>query len=325
MTRTRLWFAVLAVTCLAIATATILNAVVPPQTDGVRVKAFRKPGLFPAPALGPADASALAALGVRPGQAFRDTRTGGWGSIILQHELLSDAGSGQDSVGDRRRREQRVRGLPGGERRLPRPRSRRGGAPQGHGARRRAADPDPRPPGRGRRAGARRRFERGPQQRQPRPLRPAQLGAGAGRDPARGGRRGGAGRPHRLPRAIHPERLGPRAAARAGAVRRRQRLELPPGVGLLADLPEQHGHLGRPGRRDERRGARLPRPQPVRHAARRRGSRPAGCERQPRPRRHRAAGMADALRRPDRAFEPSARWSPTAAATRRCAWTARWP
>ena len=34
---------------------------------------------------------------MRPGQAFRDTRTGGWGSIILQHELLSDAGSGQDS------------------------------------------------------------------------------------------------------------------------------------------------------------------------------------------------------------------------------------
>src|SRR5687768_9512847 len=92
MNRARISYAVVCLTVLALACATILQAVVPPPANGVRVKAFQKPGLFPAPDLRPADASALAALDVQAGQAFRDARTGGWGTIILRAELLADGG-----------------------------------------------------------------------------------------------------------------------------------------------------------------------------------------------------------------------------------------
>src|SRR5688572_7847181 len=97
MGRARITVAVLAITCLALTITGVLQAVVPPPAEGVRVKAFTKPGLFPAPDLRAADAAPLAALDVRSGQAFRDARTGGWGTIVLQHELLSPAASGGDS------------------------------------------------------------------------------------------------------------------------------------------------------------------------------------------------------------------------------------
>jgi hypothetical protein len=78
-----------AVVCVAAASS--LQAILPPPSQGIATKTLRTPGLSPKNDLRVADASPLAALGVQQGRAFRDARTGGWGTIILSEPLLSGA------------------------------------------------------------------------------------------------------------------------------------------------------------------------------------------------------------------------------------------
>ena len=78
-----------AVVCVAAASS--LQAILPPPSEGIATKTLRTPGLSPSADLVVADASALAGLGVQQGRAFRDARTGGWGTLILSEPLLSGA------------------------------------------------------------------------------------------------------------------------------------------------------------------------------------------------------------------------------------------
>ena len=67
-----------------------LHAILPPPSEGIATKTLRTPGLSPPVDLRAADdVSALSGLDVQPGRAFRDTRTGRWGTIILSQPLLS--------------------------------------------------------------------------------------------------------------------------------------------------------------------------------------------------------------------------------------------
>lgn len=70
-----------------------LHAILPAAREGVATKAFRTPGLLPPPSLQLAEVAELASLGVEAGRAYRDTRSGAWGTIVLAQPLLPGAGN----------------------------------------------------------------------------------------------------------------------------------------------------------------------------------------------------------------------------------------
>ena len=73
MTRFHLQSALVATAWLAAASGA-LHAILPPPSEGIATKTLRTPGLSPPADLRVADVSALAALGVQPGRAFRNAR-----------------------------------------------------------------------------------------------------------------------------------------------------------------------------------------------------------------------------------------------------------
>jgi hypothetical protein len=98
MIRIRFSKSVLAAVLSLLALGASLHAILPPPSEGIATKTLRTPGLSPPVDLRAADVSALSGLDVQPGRAFRDTRTGRWGTIILSQPLLSGADSAADTA-----------------------------------------------------------------------------------------------------------------------------------------------------------------------------------------------------------------------------------